>query len=312
MLKFKKLTKSVHVSKENEPDGHCGSVIEDLELPGDLRACQIVKKARKPELQVQLTYSNGKLRLEREILPSRHFLTNIPSTSLADLLHCTRLTDRGKAVLSYSLVESVWQYYDYSWAQWNNETVRFVSERTEDNDDSEVVFVNQPFLRVILEQPATKSSWNQRPTNHHYPSILALGITLLEIQFNQRFESFKTSDEYDENSSIDQQHLKALDILNDKTLWPPDYAWRVIIDIIETCLDDKKAQKLLKNDERKVRQRIYEYIVAPLRVFMLKAWEPTSIEPVTLWKTTRLEEVVAQGIKGPSHRKEKEKDPIKS
>lgn len=202
-----------------------------------------------------------------------------------------------------------------------------MSERVGVADGSEVVFVNQPFLYARFDkkmpeandnintadntgsvrkgglkksQPAPRVQKVQERKSHNYPKILALGIMLLEIQLGCKLESFKSPDYYEQDLGI-AQHLLALDILKDKRLWPLENAWMAIKEIIEICIDDKKAKKMLGNDILMVRQRLYEQIVAPFRVFILEAWKPKGIEdvdPVTLEKAKDVEKDVTQIMAG--------------
>ncbi|KAL6904003.1 hypothetical protein GGI43DRAFT_308734 [Trichoderma evansii] len=130
------------ISEGSDADDLYESTTEGSELQDELRLCQFITEARQNQLQVQLIDSKGELKLKKESVPSRRFLTNFPSTSLANLLHRSKLTDRNKAILSYLLADSVWQYYDCSWEDWSNETIHFMSEREGIDDSSEVVFVN--------------------------------------------------------------------------------------------------------------------------------------------------------------------------
>lgn len=185
-----------------------------------------------------------------------------------------------------------------------------MSERVRADDNSEVIFTNQPFLYAKFNDRVAQEANDgiSMRKSHKYPKILALGIMLLEIQLGRKLESFKTHDYYDQNPSI-AQHLLALDLLQDRKLWPPKDTWTVVKEIIEICIDDKKAKAILKNDSRDIRQMIYEHIVAPFRVFLLKAWKPEGIEnvdPITLENAARSKKVVVQVMKDPSRRETNE------
>jgi hypothetical protein len=300
------------VSENSDDDEPSTSATESSETEDDVEICQFITKARNNQFQVQLVLSSGSLRLKRECFPRKRFLTNVPSTSLGKLLKHAKLSERNKAILSYLLVDSVWQYYDSSWEEWSNKTVQFMSQRIGLHNSLEVVFVNQPFLYSRFDrkgseantsiktaengsvkrgglkksQPVTKVKKAQERKSHNYPKILALGIMLLEIQLGCKLKSFKTSDYYDQDLKI-AQHLLALDLLQDKTLWPPENAWLGIKQIIEICIDREKSRKAFGKDSLMVRQRLFEQVVAPFRVFILEAWKPKGIDdvdPVTLEK----------------------------
>ncbi|UKZ57518.1 hypothetical protein TrVGV298_011376 [Trichoderma virens] len=129
---------------------------------------------------------------------------------------------------------------------------------------------------------------------------------LLEIQLGRELEFFNDpKNYYDEDPNI-AQHLLALDLVKDKKLWPPENAWMVIKEIIEICIDDNKTKAMFKNDNLMVRQRIYEQIVAPFRVFVLNAWKSDGIEvvdPVTSEKAAFSEKGMIQAMEGLSNLK---------
>ncbi|KAL7969998.1 hypothetical protein HDV63DRAFT_404576 [Trichoderma sp. SZMC 28014] len=304
--------------------------IEDLELLTEHKLCELITAAQDCQSQVQLIHSKGELRLKKsQGMPSIRFLTNVPSTSLADLLHDFKLTDKNKMILSYLLVESVWQYYNSGWEDWSHETIQFMSQPGDLREGSKMIYVNQLFLHVRFYRelpPKAKSSTltagersvgkgklqNPQPAfeeiGHKYPRIFALGIMLLEIQLGNKIESFKNSGVYDKNPLI-VRYLLASEILKDKKLWPPKDTWLVIREIIETCIHGEKAKAILKGDRNKVRQNIYDNIVAPFRAFTLGAWEEKGIEdvePVMLEKVPQSEKGVSRN--GESSSKGREPD----
>lgn len=297
------------VSKQSDIHDPSGSTTETLELRNERLLCKIITEARDNQLQVQLIHSKGELRLDGETIPSLRFLTNVPSTSLANLLHCYELPDENKMILSYFLVESVWQYFNCGWEDWSSETIQFMSQRSSLNDRPEVIYVDQPFLHVRfyrnvapkvndrlltadegsvgIGKPQNSQS-ALRVIGHEYPKILALGIMLLEIQLGNTLESFKTSDIYHSDPYI-ARYLLASGILQNNNYWPPKNAWRVIKEIIEACIHGKKDNMILRGNSQEVRKRFYDNMVAPFRVFIMEGWkqkglgevEPVRLEPVS-------------------------------
>lgn len=305
------------VSEHSDIHDPSGSTIENSELRNERLLCKIITEARDKQRQVQLIHSKGELRLDGETIPSSRFLTNVPSTSLANLLHCSELSDKNKMILSYLLVESVWQYFNCGWEDWSDETIHFMSQRSSLKDRPEVIYVNQPFLHVRFYRNVAPKASDSIPTadegsagkgelqnsqsalraiGHEYPKILALGIMLLEIQLGNKLEFFKTSDIYDKNPNV-ARYLLASDILKNKDYWPPKNAWKVIKEIIETCIHGKKGKLILRGNSQEVRQSLYDNIVAPFRVFILGCWEQNGfgdVEPVRLEKVSRSEERESQ------------------
>ncbi|KAL7924540.1 hypothetical protein ACQKWADRAFT_311310 [Trichoderma austrokoningii] len=326
--------RDVEISTAEEPlvsdDTSEDTVIHNLELLNKRKLCELIIEARDSQSQVRLIRSEGALRLQRDTIPSIRFLTNAPSTSLADLLQCSELPDKNKMILSYLLVESVWQFYNHGcdgWEDWSNETVQFMSQGGSLDDSPEMIYVNQLFLYVkfyknmppipngsILSESEgsvgtgelQNSQLALKVIRHKYPKILALGIMLLEIQLGGKLESFKNHYVYEKNPNI-ARYLRASYILEDKNLWPPKAAWLVIKEIIETCIDGTKARALLGCDPEQARQNIYDNIVAPLRVFILGVWEQKGIkdiEPVRLERVSHSERRELQVLESPSGSRE--------
>lgn len=151
------LAVSDDVSKHSDIHDPSGSTTEALELQNARLLCKIITEARDSQLQVQLIHSKGELRLDGQTTPSLSFLTNALSTSLANLLDFYELLDKNKMILSYFLVESVWQYFNCGWEDWSDETIQFMSQRSSLKDRPKVIYVNQPFLHV-KERRATEST----------------------------------------------------------------------------------------------------------------------------------------------------------
>lgn len=291
------------VSQGDEETDSCNN--EETKETLDL--CDLIKQAPGYQSQARLIHSGGSLRVEGDdILPMKRFLTRVPSTPLGALIDDGQLTDKHKAVLSYLLADSVWQYYNSGWDEWSNESIQFMSEREEINSKSEIVYLNQPFLRSKFDQSVRekdeavipekkeatkkggmKKSWTtskscyvaQKRSSHDYPKILALGIMLLEIQLGRKLISFKTADYYDENPMI-AQHLVAMDVIGKSNEWPPKRGSLALKDITEICIDNQKSKKVFGKDGLMVRQRLFEQIVAPIRVFVLEGWKHKGIDLV--------------------------------
>ncbi|KAL7936517.1 peptidase S8/S53 domain-containing protein [Trichoderma chlorosporum] len=161
-------------------------------------------------------------------------------------------------------------------------TVQFMSQWAGYNGISKAILVNEPFLRARFgktgsadnsgqgneelknEQLAPDTIKNQRRNPHGYPKILALGILLLEIQFDGRLESPYY---HDQDPDI-AKHLIARAILDDKSFWLPKNIWVMIKEIIEICIYEDRAKEVLGDDSLNLRQKLHEEIVAPFRFFI--------------------------------------------
>lgn len=150
-----------------------------------------------------------------------------------------------KALLSFFLARSVWQFYSSDWMKngWTKHAVHFMFEHYPPH--SKVIFINEPFLVAQLENGrAEKSKPKGKPKSdissemfiaHKYPKILTLGVMLLEIELGHPIEEFKRSDSCD-LEGINTIHLATGSVIKDEHMWRPQDAYRLIAEVIEICV----------------------------------------------------------------------------
>ena len=235
--------------------------------------------------QHSLTYSSCFERL-RPCHPTRKFRQDSPSVPLSRLIGYGKLTIKTKAFLSSCLVRMLWQAYDSEWINenWSKDDIQFMLERSKDDV---TVSAHEPFLQtyftkhkghLLLECTGTaKSSHNMRP--HRYPTLLALGIMLLEIELDQSIEDLVQLDFHDPDP-VNTKHIMALSVLGDKQLWPPKEIYSFLREVIELCVMPDYT-KLEKTED--FRCNFLEEVVQPFDNFLVEAWSENHMTfPISL------------------------------
>ena len=116
----------------------------------------------------------------------RQWLSHEPSISLAEVLSRYALTRKTKLALAFTLARSMWQYYDSEWTkrEWSAESIHFMTELQAPNWQTTVItcqpslmtsFTNVEADRIVEEYTALQF------VCHNYPRILALGLLLVRI-----------------------------------------------------------------------------------------------------------------------------------
>lgn len=120
-------------------------------------------------------------------------LSNEPSISLGDVMLRYTLTRKMKLVLAFTLARSMWQYYDSEWTkrEWSAESIQFMAELKAPNWQTPVItcrpmlmssFINVETHRIMEEYT------DLRPVCHNYPQILALGLLLVRIGWDDHIQ----------------------------------------------------------------------------------------------------------------------------
>ena len=250
---------------------------EDEDEDCILQFCQYITRGGQAQLKFVASDSGLKF---HSLMPSpREFLTNSPSISLASLIRSRHLTRKMKALLSFFLARSVWQFYNSDWMKdgWTKETVRFMFEHLPPY--SSVIFINEPFLLARFEKaevdkpkPKLKSKGDMSSDvfiTHKYPKILALGVMLLEIELGRPIEEFRRPDSRD-SDGINAIHLAACSVLRNEQVWPPEEAFTPIKEVIEICVKPDTGQ--LGINQKEVRHKLYQLVVATLQNFLQISW----------------------------------------
>jgi hypothetical protein len=120
-------------------------------------------------------------------------LRNGPSISLAEVLSRYALTRKMKLALAFTLARSMWQYYDSEWTkrEWSAESIHFMTELKAPNWQTTVITC-RPSLMTSFTNVETHKIVEEyailRPVCHNYPRILALGLLLVRIGWDDHIQ----------------------------------------------------------------------------------------------------------------------------
>jgi nucleoside phosphorylase len=262
---------------------------EDKDEDCTYQFCKLI--TRGDQAQLKFVAFDGGLEFQGSLQSPREFLTDSPSISLAELIRSRHLTRKMKALLSFFLARSVWQFYNSDWMKdgWTKEKVRFMFEHHP--SCSSVIFINEPFLLARLEKaevdkpilkPKSKGDMSSdKFIAHKYPKILALGVMLLEIELGRPIEEFRRSDSRD-SDGINAIHPAACSVLKDERVWPQEEAFTPIKEVIEICVKPDTGQ--LGTNQKEVRHKLHQHVVATLENFLQISWahpDKEKVAPIT-------------------------------
>ncbi|KAH7127244.1 peptidase S8/S53 domain-containing protein [Dendryphion nanum] len=238
----------------------------------------------------ELTYAG----IEMPEILDRIFLLQAPSVSLATVLEKDKLREDIllKTLLSYLLAKATWQFYDSPWIRgpWAKETVHFMRERRScsSNDQEILTLIHKPIFATDLgaiSPPPGSAVCNCNSSNnnidddeinlpmatHWYPSILALGVMLIEVELGEGIERHRSPESYDQNGGLIQNadHFTAV-MITCSDDWKARHTYQAIKEIIQICLKGHRGQ--LGEDLSSVREKLYKWIVVPLGNLFREAW----------------------------------------
>ncbi|KAJ5662959.1 hypothetical protein N7507_003690 [Penicillium longicatenatum] len=198
----------------------------------------------------------------------RNFLP-LASDTLAEWLERTvHLSKRVKVTLAYTIARSVWQYYDSYWMEkpWTHDNIQIIKEKISDQNHIRP----HPYFTTKLQKfkDQTLDYCIADDLFHMFPSILALGVILIEIATKQPFRHGNSHYLWDQ-TTINDYYEWAWTTANCNNLRSMiGAAYEVVVN---NCLDaelfrDGPIDPLKPNKDLEFRQsRLYEKVVLPLR-----------------------------------------------
>lgn len=212
----------------------------------------------------------------RPTRPTLDIETSEPSTSLATLLEGQRkFTLKEKRMLAVILAHSVLHFCESPWMSrhWNKNHVSFFrfSNRGDFN-------LERPWLSPDFANPYVPEDVEELNRIHPNPSVLALGILLLEIELGDSLESFKEADDLscegleDCNTSFFTAHHVWENML-DNVYWGYKAA-------VEACLNcdffESQDGLPLSLEDEDFHEAVYKNIVQPLEE---ELWTACRVRP---------------------------------
>ncbi|USP74754.1 S8 family peptidase [Curvularia clavata] len=199
-----------------------------------------------------------------------------PSVSLERVLGLKSLQNeiQRKLLLSYLLAKAAWQFYDSDWMAeaWSKHEVQFMRQRL-GNLQNKAILNYRPFILVEFQDDAPRTPSLQGRNamgetvrrTHIFPKILALGITLLEIELGEGIEKRYPREflDADGRPRANADHLTAGDFISSEEWKGRNKTMKFVKQAIEICV--KPDTGLLGTDPVHVRENLHRYVVTPLR-----------------------------------------------
>ncbi|KAF3282229.1 hypothetical protein TWF970_001643 [Orbilia oligospora] len=211
-----------------------------------------------------------------ELAPSKRDLSlRTPSISLAGVLASTSLRsdNQRKLLLSYLLSKAVWQFYDSDWMAeaWTKHNVHFMRQCL-DRMQQKVRLYHKPFISADLGVSTAPSNYLSPKRSHIFPEILALGVMLLEIELGQNIEDHYSDDFLDADGKPRENadHITAGIIINSEKWGSRSATYQAVKKVIEICVKPDKCK--LGVDPTRVRDNLYQSVVAPLKNLFTLSW----------------------------------------
>lgn len=209
-----------------------------------------------------------------------------PSVSLARVLASASLNEdsQRKLLLSYLLAKAVWQFYDSDWIAeaWSRHEVQFMRQRM-DNLQHKIRLNYRPFISAEFREDAPPQGapslqghgvLAETPRRTHiFPKILALGITLLEIELGEGIENRYAREflDADGRPRANAAHITAGDFITSYMWKARKKAYLPVKQAIEICVKPDTGQ--LGADPARVRENLHRCVVAPLGELFGKAYD---------------------------------------
>lgn len=184
------------------------------------------------------------------------FLEASDPISLAELLDgSTKLDPSEKRRLALVFAQSLLLYHDSDWISngWTKEDICFFF-KSEDEPE-----VSRPFLSARFNNAPTTGNPFRRTNHHRNPSILALGILLIEIFNEKPIERWRTTKER-KNPNAATMWMVA-----DRVVKKMDHS--PFREAIEACLDMNwvPAGRVAGLEDRETRAGLLENVIMPLK-----------------------------------------------
>lgn len=183
----------------------------------------------------QLFYRN------KIIKDPNNFLADVPSVNLEKVIGPLHRMVKMRLSLLYTLLRSFWQYYGTQWTSnvWTKAQIHFMHTINSATLQHEL-FVQSPYLRTDFANPVSNG---RVKAVHPRPTVLALGVMLLEIELGGAIESQVIKHNLQRYVRGDIQTTEtrftvAKILVEQKSLWGIDTDTNdVVRNIVRTCLD---------------------------------------------------------------------------
>lgn len=200
---------------------------------------------------------------------------NAVDTSLASLLRGERrFRPKEKRILSVILANSLLHFCESPWLskEWSKEHISFFSFSEKGDLD-----MRRPYLSTDFETMVPEDEVDAMFRIHPNPSVLALGILLLEIELDLPIEDERNVEDHDEDGkpNVNTDYFAAVRLFESNK---SDDIYRNHRQAVSACLDCNFYDEDLMEpslDDPSFRQAVYDNIVRPLEEELHTAYELT-------------------------------------
>jgi hypothetical protein len=225
--------------------------------------CRAMPKQPHPKICPQMHFDGDVLWKMRPTQDKLFVEASRPGKSLAELLREERPFNlRERRILAVILAHSLLHFCDSPWLSrhWDKKHLEFFHRSTNGGK----LDIQRPWLATDFETSEPPEDIDRFVRIHPNPSVLALGILLLEIELRSSIESQRTEDDYSVDGKVDCN----TDYFTADRLLKAD-----IMDVydgykgaVQACLTCKFVDygKSMSLDDQGFRQAVYEHIVLPL------------------------------------------------
>ena len=222
------------------------------------KICEALKSGTNDQrLRLLVEDLNGRQKLWQLRSESRqlHILDSIPPASLENLLLTkTRLSLSDKRRLALILSHSLLQYHETAWlcSEWCKRHISFFYSSKDKPD------LRRPYLSTCFEKPQPEIVKTEMNRFHRNPSILALGILLIEIDLGRPIETYRIATET-VNVNTDW-------IVADRIVKSMDQCSEPYREAVRACLDIPwiPAGQKVCLDDAQTRDGLYTNVIHPL------------------------------------------------
>lgn len=260
--------------------------------------CQIIANPNGARVHLtvateQLKFTVGGEAIPREICPGR-------ALRLDHIMRTRSLRLWRRSLLAFTIAKSVWQFYNSEWMDtiWTHRRIFFVEELIRETQ-APILFC-KPYLsakfrettigNLEFRQSNCNKDYNIVGAMHHYPIILGLGITLLEIALGEPLDLDESHLELQNAESINKVWVLGNDKLCQLQSQREGHI-QLFKKVIERCFDqelfcgiDFVPRKKDHNFHTR-RDLLYREIVHPLKDLMdaaITGWEMGDVELIPL------------------------------
>lgn len=235
--------------------------------------CELLELAQENNCSLRMQYDGQQLWQVSPKLKRLWGLEAGPPVSLGTFLrNAGKMTLKQKRTLAVILAHSMLQYCGSPWMSedWNKEYIEFFHQTMESHGTAKLD-LERPYLSKDFVALRTVRRGSPKFPIHPCPSVLALGILLLEIELGVPIESERSdSDLKDGKVNATTDLFTAYRILRASY----DEMYKSYFNIIQSCLDCKFLAGLGSPslDDEGIRQAVYDEIVAPLEEELNIGW----------------------------------------